>query len=278
MVLSLKILALLALLALLTLLTIVSRTHDITEPVVPSDTVLTGRRVAWYFIVRDGAEYLERNVTRLVDFSRRHALDYHFFFVENDSSDGTQAILERVMSSNATRVTGIFLRVATTHSTEMCTGRLLHNCSNRTRFLARMREQALQLGRNAQNTSELTCMLDLDFVDFDDHQLAYMMRFLLAHPERDAIFGMSEKTTTGRPYDTGSITGWRAWSQVIALSVASYRPKIVNVTSAFSGFGVYKTQAVRGKHYDLHHSQCEHIAFNKQLKHLAVYTGFKPTY
>ena len=57
-----------------------------------------------------------------------------------------------------------------------------------------------------------------------------------------------------------------------------FESKLVSVSSAFSGFGVYRMKVVKDISYNERTNNIEHIDFNSQINNLFVYTKFRPIY
>ena len=76
------------------------------------------KRVAFAFIVKDGQDYLERNIKLIQDLGRQFS-EYKIFFAENDSEDDTRPILKRFMN-NDPNIIGKFYKLDGLHSRELC--------------------------------------------------------------------------------------------------------------------------------------------------------------
>jgi hypothetical protein len=76
------------------------------------------KRVAFAFIVKDGQDYLERNIKLIQNLGRQFS-KYKIFFVENDSEDDTRHILKRFMN-NDLNIIGKFYNLDGLHSRELC--------------------------------------------------------------------------------------------------------------------------------------------------------------
>lgn len=244
-----------------------------------------GERLAIHFIVMNGEAYLERNLRRVYRDIARHCLDYRFEYVENDSTDATRDVL-RAFESEDPRFRGEMLSLDGVHSEELCLGHTSSNCSRRTDRLAMLRDIALQ---RCMRWDDATAVLsiDMDFVDYDTRALHSMLHTFAATPDISAIFGMS--VFNGLPtrlppilYDTGAI---RPYMSIVPIwwytCISSHTPTLIPVDSAFSGFGLYRTQALRDVHasYKRNPGSIEHIEFNKSIRGTrAVYSGFRPVY
>ncbi len=118
-------------------------------------------------------------------------------------------------------------------------------------------------------------MLDMDFVYFDEVEFFKMYDKLAQDTDMDGIFGMSVCAfNTNRPYDTGAI---RHHGKILEIL---WEKELVHVSSAFSGFGIYRTSSIRRKNasYRNQHGEIEHITFNRHFDKLYVYPSFRPVY
>ncbi len=77
-----------------------------------------------------------------------------------------------------------------------------------------------------------------------------------------------------RPYDTGAI---RHNAKILEIL---WERKLVHVSSAFSGFRIYRTSSIGKKKasYRTQHGEIEHITFNSHFEKLYVYPRFRPVY
>jgi len=229
------------------------------------------------FMVRDGEKYLEKNLNEIINFCEEFFKEYKIIFIENDSIDNTKDILTSMMKVN-NNIIGDFKLITEKTSEQMCnTINLLgitlnKNCNSRTRFLAYLRQELLN--KSMDYPSDLTIIIDMDFVLFDTSELIKMIN-KLTELHADGIFGMSY-TTKNTPYDIGAIK-----PITVLLNPALYKKNnIIKVESAFSGFGVYNTESIKNYHaeYSKNTDNIEHIYFNKQFKNLYIYTSFNPIY
>ncbi len=222
-------------------------------------------KIAFVFIVKDGEEYLQRNINSIKKFNQ------DIYAVENNSVDNTKQILSQ---SNLTKV--IFLDLDDDkHSTELCSAVEEFNCNKRTRRLAYLRQCGLDAVMNSGIEYDYVCMLDLDFYSFNFKQLLGMFTHMEKNREIDGMFGMSH-SPLGVPYDTGAIEP-KSKTEEIRLKTQRY----VDVESAFSGFGIYRYSSLRdadAKYDHIHTNGIEHIDFNRQLNKLIVDTHFNPIY
>jgi len=90
------------------------------------------------------------------------------------------------------------------------------------------------------------------------------------------MFGMSKIKNSKIPYDHGPIEPWYK-----VIPIFSGIKRHVNVTSAFSGFGIYRYSSVKntGAQYDYKTiTDIEHKHFNSYFDKIVVDTHFNPIY
>jgi len=221
-------------------------------------------KIAFVFIVKDGEKYLEKNLNTIKKYNQ------DIYAVENNSVDNTKIILRDSGIKNV-----ITLDLDKKHSTELCTKGEEWNCSKRVRRLAYIRQKGIDAVINSGVTYDYVCMLDMDFIDYDEKNLIDMFQYMETHKDVDGIFGMS-KEGNGLPYDTGPV-----YPKHKLLPIITKLNKYVRVDSAFSGFGIYRYSSIwdSGAKYDYKHiNDIEHIHFNKNFNKLIVDTQFNPRY
>jgi glycosyltransferase involved in cell wall biosynthesis len=222
-------------------------------------------RVAFVGIVKDGEAYIQKNIDALRVFGQ------DIYIVENNSVDDTKNIL-RAYGKNIKLVT---LDLDDKSAADFCMDGVNALCPKRVRRLAYIRQQGLNAVLESGTEYEYVCTVDLDFVSFDRDGLEDMFRFMEEHRDVEGIFGMS-KVHRYVAYDIGAV---RPYTSLVPI-VLQFQ-KYVPVTSAFSGFGIYRTSAIvdRGAKYD-HETitEIEHVHFNSYFKTLIVDTHFNPIY
>ena len=226
--------------------------------------------VAFCFIVKDGDKYLEKNLMKIIEFGDLYLDNYRIYYVENDSVDKTNEILDN-FEKKYKNIYGKHLKLDGKHSTQLCKNDEI-NCSNRTRRLAFIRNQVLNQAKKWKECKYMI-MLDLDFIDFDMKELHNMFNIIKRNKDINGIFGMSI-TNKGCLYDVGAL---KPSYKVIEIYL---KKRLVKVKSAFSGFGIYKMKYIinNNLNYNEKTNQIEHIDFNKQIKNLYVYSNFRPIY
>ena len=132
--------------------------------------------VAFCFIVKDGDKYLEKNLMKIINFGDLYLDNYRIYYVENDSVDKTNEILEN-FKKKYKNFYGKHLKLDGKHSTELCNKFNERNCSNRTRRLAFIRNQVLNQAKYWKECKYIF-MLDLDFIDFDMKELYNMFNII----------------------------------------------------------------------------------------------------
>jgi hypothetical protein len=227
--------------------------------------------VAFCFIVKDGDKYLEKNLTKIIQFGDLYLDNYRIYYVENDSIDKTNHILEN-FKKKYKNIYGKHLKLDGKHSTELCKNNNEYNCSNRTRRLAFIRNQVLNQTKKWKDCKYMI-MLDLDFIDFDMKELHNMFNIIKNSKNINGIFGMSI-TNKKCLYDVDSV------KPSYKLIEIYFNKILIKVDSAFSGFGIYKMKYIidNNLNYNEKTNNIEHIDFNKQIKNLYVYSNFIPKY
>ena len=222
-------------------------------------------KVAFIFIVKDGEKYLEKNINLL----KRHGHD--IYTVENNSVDDTKNILARAGLKKV-----INLDIDEKSSIDLCTlNNKEINCTDRVRRLAYIRQQGLDAVMNSGIEYDYVCMLDMDFVHYDDTRLLEMFEFMEQNRDVEGIFGMSV-VNIGIPYDLGAVRPIHKIPQIVFKT-----SRWVRVDSAFSGFGIYRCTSIKEKNARYDHENIhdiEHVYFNKHFDHLVVDTHFNPLY
>jgi len=225
--------------------------------------------ISFCFIIKDGQDYLEKNLKKIIDLGDSYFNEYRIYYTENDSKDNTIKILEN-FKNKYSNIYGIHLKLDGLHSTDLCKKGTSYNCSNRTRRLAYLRNISLNQAKKWYKC-DYVIMLDLDFIDFNKFEFKKMFDIINNNHNIDGIFGMSF-TFYNFPYDIGAIK-----PNFKILNIL-YETRLVKVSSAFSGFGIYRMKSIKNIEYNINNNEIEHIDFNYKLNNLYVYTYFKPIY
>ena len=75
--------------------------------------------VAFCFIVKDGDKYLEKNLMKIINFGDLYLDNYRIYYVENDSVDKTNEILDK-FEKKYKNINGKHLKLDGKHSTDLC--------------------------------------------------------------------------------------------------------------------------------------------------------------
>ena len=218
--------------------------------------------IAFCFIVKDGEKYLEKNIERIINLGK-NLKTYKIFYAENDSKDNTIEILNS-LKCKYDNISGISIKLDGKHSTELCGKFESYNCKSRVQRIAYMRNLVLNQAKQWKECDFLI-MLDLDFVDFDDKTFFEMCNIIQDSNNINGIFGMSvTERNTSCLYDTAAII---PYNKVIDIF---FEKELVPVSSAFSGFGIYRMKSIIDKKYNEKTNTIEHIDFNQQI----TFNGF----
>lgn len=239
------------------------------------------KKIIACFIVRNGDKYLKTNINKIIQYFYIHSIDWMIVYVENDSTDNTRAILLEFETKYKNRFIGRKLNLNNSYSTELCENDI-YNCPKRTILLGTLRQKSLDICYKYK--SDIILMLDMDFISFDYDKL-FKMFTLFEEYKADAIFGMS-KNKNGDIYDWGAVI-----PRTTLEDIKNHRNNIIKVKSAFSGFGIYRTDSIKKYYarYDIKFpdelvnitkdsGQIEHIPFNLHFKLVFVYPFFNPIY
>ena len=104
---------------------------------------------AFTFLVRDAADFLEANGRAVSSIGRTHFREHRLFYVENDSADGTRAILRRL--ERELPLSGVMLNVSAERSTALC--RRGRSDARGAALLARLRDALSLRSRGRRGTS-----------------------------------------------------------------------------------------------------------------------------
>lgn len=227
--------------------------------------------IAFCFIVKDGDKYLEKNLMKIIQFGDSYLDNYRIYYVENDSVDKTNEILDN-FKKKYKNIYGQHLKLDGKHSTQLCNKLDERNCSNRTKRIAFIRNKVLDKVKKWKECNYMI-MLDLDFIDFDMKEFHNMFNIIKKSKNINGIFGMSI-SNKGFFYDVGAV---KPSYKLIEIFL---KIKLVKVDSAFSGFGIYKMKYIIDNNikYNEKSNEIEHIDFNNKIKNLYVYSKFRPLY
>ena len=225
-------------------------------------------KVAFIGIVKDGEAYIQKNLDALSVFGQ------DIYIVENNSVDNTKNIVQSYEKKKVIKKL-VTLDLDDKSAADFCSDGTNALCPKRVRRLAYIRQQGLNAVLDSGIEYDYVCMVDLDFMSFDKNGLTDMFMYMEENRDVEGIFGMS-KMNRYMAYDIGAVRPYRSLAP-IWLRFHKYVP----VTSAFSGFGIYRTSSIvrKGAKYDYEHiKDIEHIHFNSYFDTLVVDTAFNPVY
>jgi len=245
---------------------------------------LRGSKAAVLFLLHDNMDRLDRNFAILDDRMQRTFNEVLYCVYENDSTDGTAGWL----SDLAVRRPDVRVLSERGHRPAMDEGR-----DSRWRYerMAACRNQCLELARRHAPYFDYAIVLDIDFADFSQVDVAAAIRELdQIHPEWQALCGsglsqrdlgfygpiMRVVPTRGilpvRLYDiaametdslqqTGNVE--EALLEAAAMAGSALDPP-VRVRSAFGGIAIYKPEVLYALRYE--GWTCEHICLHRGMQ------------
>ena len=231
-----------------------NETDRVKLPGVDVENLVQSSSIVFGALIRDAESYLERNLIEIMQLGRRFQ-SYRFFYTENDSRDGTRAILTDFTHRHPDVFHGEMRDgVAAIASVQTCEAeRLARNCHARIELLAGLRQRVFDMAMKHSDWDAVV-MLDLDFVYFT-HQ-DFLQTFAVGmRLDAAAIFGQSVYRNNIKHcvlYDTGSYVaeGWWARSAYqqrvrrLQLKVMS-RGCVGLVQSGHGGFPILYAKALR---------------------------------
>ena len=231
-------------------------------------------KIAACVLVRNGMDYFETNIdTVLKSFTPFCKPD--IFVVENDSTDGTNDLLQVMYQDNRLKKV-ISLNLDNNHSTELCSGKI-YNCKSRVKRLAYLRQVAMDAVLDSRENYSYICMMDLDFVYMPS--ISILVKKMQEDKSIDAIFGTSMTN-----HNIGCIYDIAALGVLNLVRIYFSMSRFVNVSSAFGGVGLYRFTSIKkygAKYIDSHSHHMyanEHIDFNSYFKKLVIDTEFRSFY
>ena len=167
-----------------------------------AQAVASRSRLAIAFLVRDAAEYIERNLWALAHLGSNFAA-WRLYFLENDSTDDTRRLLDGFRNKFPMHVAGVMMDGASTQpSAYLCPPIFSKlNCLERTGLLAALRKRLLTFALHDPThgivaahgwlgNDDAILMLDIDFVSFSAAN--YMRSFAMARQHSAAaVFASS---------------------------------------------------------------------------------------
>ena len=226
-------------------------------------------KIAFIGIVKNGADYIQRNIEII------RSLHHDIYIVENNSTDGTKEILQRLKNKGTLKnVTTLDLDQKDAMS--LCDYNINATCTNRVRRLAYIRQQGLDSVLQSGIKYDYVCVVDLDFIHVDIDRFIELIKYMESNKQVDGIFGMSIIDGNNLPYDYGPI------KPIYKIPLVYFKiERYIKVDSAFSGFGLYRMSSIQesGARYDYENiTSIEHEHFNSYFNNLIVDTHFRPKY
>lgn len=244
-------------------------------------------------IVRDAEKGLRRNIPVVKELCRQFA-SYKVVIYENDSTDGTKALLRAWMEEDEGNVfcmmsDGVFPPVTPSASCVTCNPFFSNRRISKMAFL---RNQYLDFVEQHHWEADFLLVVDLDVARL--YLAGILSSFSLEAPEWDAVtaFGYSTSPRLRRRYhDTYALTEWgdednpqtECKIRYLASKYAHLfgQERWTRVFSAFGGLAVYKFAAIRGLRYQALPNadervevRCEHYSLYRQM----VARGFDKVY
>lgn len=230
------------------------------------------------FLLHDNMDRVERNFAMVDDRMQRTFGDVLYCVYENDSTDGTAEWIRDL----ATRRDDVRLLSEQGYRPAMAEGR---DSEWRYERMAACRNRCLELARQHAPNADYAVVLDIDFADFGQVDIAAAVREIdELHPGWQALCGsglsqrdlgvygpvMRVVPTRGslpvRLYDIAAMqTGDGEQDALAAAAMAgpAFDPP-VRVRSAFGGIAVYKPEALYPLHYE--GWDCEHVCLHRRMQ------------
>lgn len=243
--------------------------------------MLLNRSVIVGLLARDCKDAIVRNkpkIEKLCSFFE----DYHIVVVENDSTDGTQEVLQNWADENSRVVVDSF-NDHSEHLTDSSFERISHMVLLRNRLLDDIRQLP---------APDIVVMMDVDIYDFDVEGLGDSIRqapagwgglmangrcvlpdhrFLKYQYDQYALMAIGEEMSH---MHMDMFTTRHLFRRGRMLDQLVQRCNYVSVNSAFGGIGVYRYEAIKSAKYHtvkIDNSQrkvfCEHVPFHVDIVH-----------
>ena len=167
-----------------------------------AQAVASRSRLAIAFLVRDAAEYIERNLWALAHLGSNFAA-WRLYYLENDSTDDTRRLLDGFRNKFPMHVAGVMMDGASTQPSAFLCPPIFSklNCLERTGLLAALRQRLLTFvlhdpthgvvaAHGWRGKDDAILMLDIDFVIFSAAN--YLRSFAMARQHSAAaVFASS---------------------------------------------------------------------------------------
>ena len=219
-----------------------------------TNTAFKAEVAAISFLARDAMTYLPNNL-RIIEQIAHNFARYRFFYLENDSSDGTGDYLR--YWSLRKPVTPLHFTQKIMHSHDMCPKS--YNCIRRFKTLSILRDE---LWKRIRAWDEWTIWMAID-ADFIRIQVPDILKSIaLGYAYNAAAMFSRSYFVSGSTHRIMEYEGFHISKE----RVQSVCP--VNVTSAFGGVAIYysKIRRIYNLSYDRHTKTYEHFGFHSQIK------------
>lgn len=241
---------------------------------------LESQKIAIVGLVRNLDDKLENNINQILDcFSI--AQDYRLFLFENDSTDNTKNILQKLNNQN----TKINFQSETFNREQFRISPGESKSQNRTNALAEYRNRLKDWVKENCSDYDFTIVIDMDFIDFSHTGCYNSFGWLCNNNDIDAIAGSAfELRNILKPdqadlwnYDSWAFryTWWEDLTKFFG-TIYTYDPmlwfgfwkppvgsSLIKVNSAFGGMVIYRTQKYISGLYE--GFDCEHVCFHYNL-------------
>ena len=233
-------------------------------------------------IVRDAERGLKANIPVVREFCKR-CKDYRVVVFENDSTDGTKALLNAWVREDPERIHAICSDADGSRTIPRARDVKVNRffCRQRIEKMARLRNQYLNYVERKGWSGDYLVVVDLDVAQLN---LDGMLSSFASDMEWDAVtaFGYSTSPRLKRRYhDTYALTKWgeqdvpqtEAMTIRYADELGGMRPTDdwMRVYSGFGGLAIYRFDAVKGLRYDALQNDDPRVEVRSE--HVALYNG-----
>ena len=237
---------------------------------------LLNQKVAIVGLCRNAQKYIENNLQRIVSLVDGKCSDYKIVLFENDSTDDTTKIIERLSQQN----NKIVLLSQNFNRPQFGTVK----DKERTLALAEYRNLLKEYVRKNLSDYDFTIVIDTDFQDFSFAGIYNSFGWIKEHNlqavcgnsfELKKVFGPNDSLWN---YDCWAFRGtwWHDWQSYPTSVYQNYNQMgwfgiwilppgspPVRINSGFGGCCIYKTQSFITAEYN--GNDCEHVTFHYDL-------------
>jgi len=235
-------------------------------------------------IVRNAEKGLKMNIP-VVNAFCKEVHDFQIVVFENNSTDGTKALLADWIKQDATRIHCIMEDKDASATIPKSSAVNVNPFYSRQRIekMARLRNQYMEYVETNRLKADYLIVVDLDIARLD---LEGIISSFQTDTEWDAItaFGYSTSPKLRRRYhDTYALTEYgdernpqtEEKIRLLAEKYGKYSgvPSLIRVFSAFGGLAIYKYAAICGLKYQVENNadkrvevRCEHFSIYRQMK------------